>query len=211
MPFKNQRNSREDNSRKHRSTSTRFKSQGNSNRRNTSLKDGETFGKEEDKTYTKSSKFNKSSKKFTDRPNKFGASKGKFSNNRFEKTENIEKNFKNTARKKFSTSKKAVTTEIDDDGLIRLNRYISNSGICSRRKADELIAAGVISVNGEVVTALGTKVDPAKDEIRYNNERLKRELQRVNIDRGLKPVHTSNMVLNGALQLIDKPQSLLRK
>src|SRR5690606_12589790 len=35
-----------------------------------------------------------------------------------------------------------------DDGLIRLNRYISNSGICSRRKADELIAAGVISVNG---------------------------------------------------------------
>src|SRR5690606_16093383 len=62
-----------------------------------------------------------------------------------------------------------------DDGLIRLNRYISNSGICSRRKADELIAAGVISVNGEVVTELGVKVDPAKDEVRYNNERLKRE------------------------------------
>ena len=62
-----------------------------------------------------------------------------------------------------------------DDGLIRLNRYISNSGVCSRRKADELIAAGVISVNGEVVTELGTKVDPSKDEIRYNNERLKRE------------------------------------
>ena len=62
-----------------------------------------------------------------------------------------------------------------DDGLIRLNRYIANSGICSRRKADELIAAGVVSVNGEVVSELGQKVDPSKDEIRYNGELLKRE------------------------------------
>jgi len=59
--------------------------------------------------------------------------------------------------------------------LIRLNRYIANAGICSRRKADELIEAGVVSLNGEVVTSLGTKVNPAKDEVRYNNERLKRE------------------------------------
>ena len=62
-----------------------------------------------------------------------------------------------------------------DDGLIRLNRYIANAGICSRRKADELIAAGVVSVNGEPVTSLGTKVDPTKDTIRYNGETLKRE------------------------------------
>jgi len=59
--------------------------------------------------------------------------------------------------------------------LIRLNRYISNAGVCSRRKADELIQAGEISVNGTVVTELGTKVDPAKDEVRHNGERLKRE------------------------------------
>src|SRR5690606_10993903 len=65
--------------------------------------------------------------------------------------------------------------DAQDDGLIRLNRYISNAGVCSRRKADELIQAGVVSVNGVVVTELGTKVDPAKDEVRYNNERLKRE------------------------------------
>ncbi|NQX54773.1 rRNA pseudouridine synthase [Pedobacter panaciterrae] len=64
---------------------------------------------------------------------------------------------------------------IKDDGLIRLNRYIANSGICSRRKADELIAAGVVSVNGVVVSELGQKVDPSKDEIRYNGELLKRE------------------------------------
>jgi 23S rRNA pseudouridine2605 synthase len=62
-----------------------------------------------------------------------------------------------------------------DDGLIRLNRYIANSGICSRRKADELIAAGVVSVNNVVISELGHKVDPAKDSIRYNGELLKRE------------------------------------
>ena len=62
-----------------------------------------------------------------------------------------------------------------EDGLIRLNRYISNAGICSRRKADELIAAGVVSVNGEVVSELGYRVNPSKDVIRYNGETLKRE------------------------------------
>ncbi|MFM6976892.1 MAG: pseudouridine synthase [Sphingobacteriaceae bacterium] len=62
-----------------------------------------------------------------------------------------------------------------DDGLIRLNRYIANAGICSRRKADELIAAGVVSVNGEPVSELGFRVNPAKDVIRYNGETLKRE------------------------------------
>lgn len=67
------------------------------------------------------------------------------------------------------------TVEPKDDGLIRLNRYIANSGICSRRKADELIEAGVVSVNNIPVTELGHKVDPFKDEIRYNGELLKRE------------------------------------
>ncbi|HEY0245006.1 MAG TPA: pseudouridine synthase [Mucilaginibacter sp.] len=65
--------------------------------------------------------------------------------------------------------------EAKDSGLIRLNRYIANAGICSRRKADELILAGVVAVNGEVVAELGAKVDPLKDEIRYNGETLKRE------------------------------------
>jgi 23S rRNA pseudouridine2605 synthase len=69
--------------------------------------------------------------------------------------------------------KKAAGTE--DNSQIRLNRYISNAGICSRRKADELISAGVISVNGEVVSELGFKVNPMKDVIRYNGETLKRE------------------------------------
>lgn len=63
----------------------------------------------------------------------------------------------------------------EEEDLIRLNRYIANAGICSRRKADELIEAGVVSVNGKVVTELGHKVDPYKDEVRYNGELLKRE------------------------------------
>jgi 23S rRNA pseudouridine2605 synthase len=70
---------------------------------------------------------------------------------------------------------KKPTKKAEDDGLIRLNRYIANAGICSRRKADELIIAGVVSVNGVVVNELGLKVDPMKDEIRYNGETLKRE------------------------------------
>ncbi len=70
---------------------------------------------------------------------------------------------------------KKAATNAEDSHLIRLNRYISNAGICSRRKADELIIAGVVSVNGEVVSELGHKVDPSKDVIRYNGETLKRE------------------------------------
>ncbi len=59
-------------------------------------------------------------------------------------------------------------------GEIRLNRFISQSGICSRREADDFILAGVVTVNGEVVTELGTKILPT-DEVRFNDERLQGE------------------------------------
>ncbi len=54
-------------------------------------------------------------------------------------------------------------------GEMRLNRFIAQSGICSRREADDFILAGVVSVNGKVVTELGTKVLPT-DEVRFNDE-----------------------------------------
>lgn len=73
------------------------------------------------------------------------------------------------ARKKINKSEKA------DDGLVRLNKFIANSGLCSRREADTFISTGLVKVNGKIVTELGTKVDPAKDEIRFNGERLKGE------------------------------------
>lgn len=66
-----------------------------------------------------------------------------------------------------------VPTEIQEE--IRLNKFIANSGVCSRREADQFIQAGVVTVNGEVVTELGTKVNVLKDEVRFNGELLKGE------------------------------------
>ena len=66
-----------------------------------------------------------------------------------------------------------VPTPIKEE--IRLNKFIANSGVCSRREADTLIQAGVVTVNGEVVTELGTKVNVLTDDIRFNGERLKGE------------------------------------
>ena len=58
---------------------------------------------------------------------------------------------------------------------VRLNKYIANSGVCSRREADNFILAGVVTVNGEVITELGTKVNIYTDDVRFNGERLKGE------------------------------------
>ena len=59
-------------------------------------------------------------------------------------------------------------------GEIRLNKYLADSGICSRREADDLILAGAVTVNGEVVTELGTKVKTS-DKVMYGGQTLSRE------------------------------------
>lgn len=59
-------------------------------------------------------------------------------------------------------------------GEIRLNKYLADSGICSRREADDLILAGAVTVNGEVVTELGTKVKTS-DKVVYGGQTLNRE------------------------------------
>ena len=59
--------------------------------------------------------------------------------------------------------------------VIRLNKFIANSGICSRREADQYIQAGVVTVNGEVISELGTKVNVLTDDIRFNGERIRGE------------------------------------
>lgn len=64
-----------------------------------------------------------------------------------------------------------------DSGTTRLNKYISNAGICSRREADKLIAAGSISVNGKVVTEMGYQVRPG-DVVNYGGETLRSERKR---------------------------------
>ncbi|MDR1973094.1 MAG: RNA-binding S4 domain-containing protein [Bacteroidales bacterium] len=60
------------------------------------------------------------------------------------------------------------------DGFVRLNKYIANAGVCSRREADILIASGAVKVNGEICTVLGTKVGP-DDVVNFGGETLKDE------------------------------------
>ena len=71
-------------------------------------------------------------------------------------------------------AKKSTKTAFRDDGTIRLNKYISNAGVCSRREADNMIEAGAVSINGVVVTELGTRVNPG-DKVQIGNETLNAE------------------------------------
>ena len=63
----------------------------------------------------------------------------------------------------------------------RLQKFLANNGIASRRKAEELILAGKVKVNGKVVTELGTKVDSEKDVVEFNNRRVKVNNEKVYI------------------------------
>ena len=78
---------------------------------------------------------------------------------------------------KYSRKKQIEYKElnVDPDAPIRLNKFLANAGVCSRREADEFITAGVVSVNGVVVTELGTKVKRS-DEVKFHD-------QPVNIER----------------------------
>lgn len=65
------------------------------------------------------------------------------------------------------------------DRLMRLNRFIAQSGLCTRREADGLIAEGAIQVNGKVVRTMGLKIDPRKDKVEYEGKPIT----------GARPVH----------------------
>lgn len=77
---------------------------------------------------------------------------------------------------KYSQKKRIEYKEanIDPTVPVRLNKYLANAGICSRREADEFIQAGVVSVNGQVVTELGTKV-LRTDDIRFHVQKVSME------------------------------------
>ena len=72
---------------------------------------------------------------------------------------------------KYSMKKRIEYKDIniDPNEPIRLNKYLANAGVCSRREADEFIQAGVVTVNGEVVTELGTKV-MRTDEVKFHDQ-----------------------------------------
>ena len=77
---------------------------------------------------------------------------------------------------KYSMKKRIEYKEanIDPDAPVRLNKFLANAGVCSRREADAYIQAGVVSVNGEVVTELGTKVKRT-DDIKFHDQHVNLE------------------------------------
>ncbi|MBQ7822855.1 MAG: rRNA pseudouridine synthase [Bacteroidaceae bacterium] len=77
---------------------------------------------------------------------------------------------------KFNPRKRVVYSEsnIDPNEPVRLNKYLANAGVCSRREADEYIQAGEITVNGTVITELGTKIQRS-DEVKFKGEIVKPE------------------------------------
>ena len=89
--------------------------------------------------------------------------------NRFQHSEGYLKH-----RRENSPRKPTKIEVYTADDSVRLNRYIANSGICSRREADDFIQAGLVTVNGKIVTELGVKVKP-EDDVRFNGTRLKGE------------------------------------
>ncbi len=77
---------------------------------------------------------------------------------------------------KTSSKKKFVKKETEgsipaEPKLVRINKYVADAGVCSRREADKLIESGLVYINGEVVTQLGTKVGP-KDKVTYKGKVL---------------------------------------
>ena len=97
---------------------------------------------------------------------------GGYGNNRFgggrlqqRRTGNYDPNAKYSMKKQIEYKE----LNVDPDAPIRLNKFLANAGVCSRREADEFITAGVVSVNGTVVTELGTKVKRT-DEVKFHEQ-----------------------------------------
>ncbi len=94
-----------------------------------------------------------------------GNSRHKDKEGRFEKKDN---------RKDSKPFKKKILAKPEEKLGHRLNRYVANAGVCSRRDADKLIANGEITVNGKVITELGARVNYG-DDVRYNGKKLNAE------------------------------------
>ena len=148
------------------------------------------FNREERPTYNRERNFNREEGHnqeggYRPRPNRFSAegrpsfNKGGFAPKRGgskfggERAPKAPKTFVNTANE-YTLENYPSYAAPKIEGDIRLNRYISMSGICSRREADEYITSGQITVNGEVVTELGTKVHQ-NDVICYNGKQIQNE------------------------------------
>lgn len=118
--------------------------------------------------------------------------KKSFRSDRSERTDKPERNSNSSDKKRFVTSSsdnkkqfkrdlrkpsKPVQNTTEDTTGIRLNKYISNSGICSRREADTYIEHGSVAVNGKLMTQMGYKVEPT-DEVRFDGTLISIEQKR---------------------------------
>ena len=89
-----------------------------------------------------------------------------------------------------------------EDDKIRLQKYLANSGVASRRKCEELIVEGKISVNGEVVTELGTKINPTVDKVTYCGKEIQNSEKLVYILLNKSPQYVVRQKIN-----IDEPSA----
>ena len=140
-----------------RETRGGFKPKGSGAERAERTFKGKSEGFKKNDGFRKSEGFNKAGRK------PFGKSEG------FKKSEGYKGKGKPTAERSYPKYNPNKVT-----GEIRLNRFVAQSGLCSRREADDFIAAGLVSVNGVIVTELGTKVWPT-DVVKFNDERLQGE------------------------------------
>ena len=153
--------------RKSDSTSERYEKRERSERKPFGEK--RTFGRNSDSTSERFEKRERSERK------PFGR-KSDSTSERYERTDRKPFGEKRTlgGRRGYRREKDPEFDRPRATGEIRLNKYLADSGICSRREADDLILAGAVTVNGEVVTELGTKVKTT-DKVMYGGQTLNRE------------------------------------
>lgn len=125
----------------------------------------------------RNNQFNKDSESTGNGRKRIGKSKPQFKRNNKENDRVEKPNAKFSDSEKFKPKRvfpKKQKVEHSDDGSIRLNRFLANAGVCSRREADEFIQAGVVKINGKVVSELGVKVMPG-DSVHFHDQLIRAE------------------------------------
>lgn len=154
--------------------STEKRSYESTEKRSYGSRDKKPFG---DKSFGEKSYTKRSDSSYEKRDKKpFGKSeRGDFEKKSYEPK--LSKAEKVVAKSKKAGPGKTSTQKNVSDDAVRLNRYMANAGICSRREADVLIATGVVTVNGKIITEMGYKVNPT-DVVAYGGVPIKNETKK---------------------------------
>ena len=137
--------------------------------------EGKFFSPGEDDTTEKRKRIGQDDKFKRSEPGKFERAPSDDGEKKWNRKESHELYGDKNKRRTGAPSKQSeVSTAFDKEDGTRLNKFIANAGICSRREADEMIKVGVITVNGEIITEMGYKIQHG-DVVKYNNETLRGE------------------------------------